>query len=481
MTTSHAPNQTPAEAAAESPSTVAIEPAVGASNGESRTRPPTTNNHRDLREGEFWRRIPAYADIDRATFLDHRWQGRNVITKSTRLIEAVKDLAPANFVRDAEAGFQMAPMSVRVTPYLMSVIDWDHPYDDPVRTQFIPLASHRIPDHPNLTLDSLNEQGDSPVMGLVHRYPDKALFLALNTCPVYCRFCTRSYAVGLDTEDVDKLDLHADTSRWESDFAYIEAHPDLEDLVVSGGDVYNLPAKHIRALGLRLLSIPHVQRIRFATKGPAVLPQKILSDEAWFDAIVEVVETGRRMHKDVALHTHFNHPNEITWITRAAMNKLHERGVVIRNQSVLLRGVNDTVEAMRLLIKRLGSVNVHPYYVYVCDLVHGVEDMRTTLATALELEKQVRGLTAGFNTPTFVVDTLGGGGKRDAHSFEYYDQTTGVAVYRSPNVDPDRLFYYFDPVCQLAPDVQAKWQDPVEQKRMTFEARSRAQAGLASR
>ena len=260
--------------------------------------------------------------------------------------------------------------------------------------------------------------------GLTHRYPDKALFLPLDTCPVYCRFCTRSYAVGVDTEEVEKVNLKVSSERWARAFEYIASRPELEDIVISGGDAYQLRAQQIEEIGEALLAIPNVRRMRFATKGPAVMPQKLLTDDAWIDALTRVVEKGRKLHKEVVLHTHFNHPKEITGITERAMNKLIERGIIVRNQSVLQRGVNDTPETMTLLVKRLGHVNVHPYYVYVHDLVQGVEDLRTTLDTALYIEKHVRGSTAGFNTPTFVVDAPGGGGKRDAHSFEYYDRET---------------------------------------------------------
>ena len=206
--------------------------------------------------------------------------------------------------------------------------------------------------------------------------------------------------------------------------------------------------------------MPNIRRIRFATKGPAVMPQKILTDDAWIDALTRVVEQGRKLHKEVVLHTHFNHPNEITGITRDAMNRLFERGITVRNQSVLQRGVNDTAETMKLLVKRLGHLNVHPYYVYVHDLVKGVEDLRTTLQTALDIEKHVRGSTAGFNTPTFVVDAPGGGGKRDAHSFEHYDRETGISVYAAPAVHPGELYLYFDPIDSLSEESRPAGRTP---------------------
>jgi lysine 2,3-aminomutase len=458
-------------------------PAFAAQPGH-RVKPPAPGSalaHHDLRQGPFWQAIPSWRDVDVDTFLDFRWQGRHSITRIDRLLQALTGLASAEFLADAAAAFARSPMSVRVSPYLLSLIDWSNPYGDPLRRQFIPLASEIKPDHPELTLDSLREQDDMPVPGLTHRYPDKALFLALDTCPVYCRFCTRSYAVGLDTEVVDKVHMNADTARWDQIFAYIATRPELEDIVLSGGDVYNLPARHIRVLGERLLALPNIRRIRYATKGPAVMPQKLLTDHEWRQALVDVVELSRKLHKDVVVHTHFNHPNEITWITRDALNLLVERGVHVRNQTVLQRHVNDTADTMRLLVRRLGLVNVHAYYVYVHDLVRGVEDLRTPLQTAIDIEKDIRGSTAGFNTPTFVVDTPGGGGKRDVHSYDYYDRSTGISVFSSPNVDPDRQFMFFDPVSELAPDVRDRWSDPAARTRMKAECAERARASLGKR
>ncbi len=433
-------------------------------------------SYRHLLQGPFWHKIPAYAGISEAEFLDHKWQSKYTITNPDKLLAALKGIASDDFLRDATAGFQRAPMSVRVSPYLMSLIDWTDPYRDPLRIQFLPLASRLLPDHPKLGLDSLHEQEDAPTPGLTHRYVDKALFLPLTTCPVYCRFCTRSYAVGVDTDLVDKVELRVNEERWQQAFAYIASRPELEDIVISGGDAYNLRATQISEIGEALLAMPNIRRLRFATKGPAVMPQKVLTDDPWVDALTGIVDKGRKAHKEVVLHTHFNHPNEITGITELAMNRLMERGITVRNQSVLQRGVNDTVETMKLLVKRLGHVNVHPYYVYVHDLVKGVEDLRTTVQVAIDLEKHVRGSTAGFNTPTFVVDAPGGGGKRDCHSFEYYDRTTGVSVYTAPSVKPGSYFPYFDPIDQLPPEGKARWADPAERDKMVDEALSQARA-----
>ncbi len=427
---------------------------------------PKTLEHRVLRDGPFWQRIPAYREITEAEFLDHNWQAKHSITKVDKLLAALQDLVTPEFAADTAAGFKRAPMSVRISPYLLSLIDWEHPYEDPIRIQFIPVASRLLPNHPKLDLDSLHEQEDAPVPGLTHRYPDKALFLPLDTCPVYCRFCTRSYAVGIDTEEVEKVSFKANEARWQTAYDYMHTRPELEDIVISGGDVYQLRAQQIEDIGNALLDMPNVRRMRFATKGPAVMPQRILTDHAWIDALTRVVDRGRKMHKEVVLHTHFNHPNEITEITAQAMNKLMERGIFVRNQTVLQRGVNDTAEIMTLLVKRLGHVNVHPYYVYVHDLVSGVEDLRTSLDTALHIEKYVRGTTAGFNTPTFVVDAPGGGGKRNAHSYEHYDRETGISVYTAPSVKPGEYFLYFDPLHQLSTAMQRRWEDPSQREEM---------------
>jgi lysine 2,3-aminomutase len=425
---------------------------------------------RHLRRDSFWRQIPAWREVDPATFLDHRWQDKHAITTAKKLLATVDHLIDARFAADLAEGLARAPMAVRISPYVLSLIDWTDPVRDPLRRQFLPLGSQLEPDHPMLTLDSLHEQDDAPVPGLTHRYPDKALFLALDTCPVYCRFCTRSYAVGLDTDSVEKVHLRANADRWKLALRYLAERPEIEDVVISGGDAYRLKPEQIRELGHALLDIGHIRRFRFATKGPAILPMKLLTDDPWVDALTEVVERGRALRKDVCLHTHFNHPNEVTGISEDALGRLFERGIVVRNQSVLQRGVNDDADTMIELSRRLSRINVHPYYVYVHDLVRGTEDLRTTVARAAHVEKRLRGATAGFNTPTFVVDAPGGGGKREVHSYEHYDPTTGVSVYCAPTVKPGQSFVMFDPLRDLAPHVQAAWHDPKRREEMIGDA-----------
>ena len=435
------------------------------------TEAPQAFSHRELLSGDYWRRIPGFREVAAEEFQTHGFQQRATVTSVEQLRATLGGLASNAFFDDLAEGIRNAPMALRISPHLLSLIDWEDPATDPIRTQFLPLRSCQQPDHPMLQLDSLAERKDSPVSGLTHRYPDKALFLPVDTCPVYCRFCTRSYAVGAGTDLVsEKLKLHANQARWEEAFRYIEAHPGLEDIVISGGDSYNLRADHLEAIGQRLLGIPHVRRIRFATKGLCVMPQKVLSDLRWTDALTRVVELARRLHKTAVVHTHFNSPNEIVEVTQRAMNLLVERGITVRCQTVLQQGVNSEAEVMQLLVKRLGYINIQPYYVYFHDLVPGVEDLRTSLAGGLAVEKQVRGTTAGFHTPAFVVDTMGGGGKRDAHSFEYYDRENGIAVFTSPSVKPGERFLYFDPLESLGEVARERWQIPSERRAMVGEA-----------
>jgi len=415
--------------------------------------------HREFIKNKFWQKIPVFKDISEEEFLDVKFQNKNTIRSIDKLISAVKGIAKEEFIEDVRQGLEQAPMNISISPYIFSLIDWDNPYTDPLRIQFIPVGKKFRDDHPKLTLDSLAEQEDSPVEGLVHRYFDKVLFLPLDVCPVYCRFCTRSYAIGGDTEVVDKQRFRNAPDNWKKAFAYIASRPEIEDVVVSGGDAYMLAPDRLRLIGEILLNIPHVRRIRFASKGPAVMPMKILSDTNWTDTLIDIVKMGREKGKEVVLHTHFNSANEITDITRRAMLHLFQNGVTVRNQSVLIKGVNDDADKMIELIRKLSYMNVQPYYVYQHDMVTGTEDMRTSVRQTVELEKEVRGVTAGFNTPLFVTDAPGGGGKRDVHSYDYYDEVTGISVYRSPSVDEEKLYLYFDPIDSLPVEGQKLWED----------------------
>ena len=408
----------------------------------------------------FWQRLPGFASVPPAEFNDFRFQMRRTIFSAEDLAEALGSLVSSAFLADVHAGISGATMRMRVTPYILSLIDWVSPQHDPIRRQFIPLLSERLPDHPLAIFDALGEKAHATCRNLIHRYPDKVLFLSHDVCPVYCQFCTRSYAIGSDTQILTKVGYHPDNADWAEALEYIATHPQVRDVVVSGGDTCLLPAHRIHSLGKKLLQIPHVQRVRIATKVLSVIPMKIVSDEDWTEAILDLARVARELGKALALHTHFNHPREISAVTRQAMRILFQNGLRVRNQSVLLRGVNDSTETMAALIRELGDMNIDPYYVFVHDFIPGVEHLRTSLQTALEMEREIRGRTAGFLSPTFVCDLPGGGGKRDAHSFDRYDPENGISVFRSPALFPDGLFLFFDPTADLSPVVQKMWQSP---------------------
>ncbi|KFY41307.1 hypothetical protein V494_03076 [Pseudogymnoascus sp. VKM F-4513 (FW-928)] len=418
----------------------------------------------------YWQRVGIWKDVTEEKFLNYQWQIKNTVQGESRLLQFLESVLPErlpaprdansplskiktrnDFLGEVKEAIRIAPMAIRITPHILSVIDWNNPFEDPIRRQFVPLRASLLPDHPKLTLDSLGEENDSPVKGLVHRYPDKALFLATSVCNVYCRFCTRSYAIGADTETVTKNSLKPTRRRWEEMFDYIASTPALSDIVISGGDAYYLTPDQLYDIGTRLLAIPHIRRFRFATKGLAVCPSRILDPtDSWTSALIAVSNAGRKVGKMVAMHTHFNHPSEMTWVSRAASQKLFAAGVVVRNQSVLLRGVNDDLGTMKALIRGLADMAITPYYVYQGDMVAGVEDLRTPLRTILELESQIRGSIAGFMTPQFVVDLPGGGGKRLAASFQSYDSKTGVSRFVAPAVKGGETVYeYHDPEWSL--------------------------------
>jgi lysine 2,3-aminomutase len=401
-----------------------------------------------------WTRFKIWQDVSDAQFEDNLWQDKNAITRVAQLEQALDGVVGRDVFREIEAGLSKVGMQIRLNPYVMSLINWSDPLEDPVRRQFLPMESELEDDHPCLVVDSLEEQEHSPVPGLVHRYPDKVLFLVTSVCPVYCQYCTRSYAVGGDTQLIQKENVTS-AKNWDAALDYIRRNPQIEDVVVSGGDISRLKAANLRALGNALLDIEHIRRIRFATKAVSVQPMKFITDHDWFAALADVAQRGRELFKNVYVHTHFNHPNEVTPYVERAMRRLHEKGIFVRNQSVLLRGVNDDAATMKALIKALGQVNIHPYYVYLCDMVKGTEHFRVPLKAAQKLEKEIRGSTAGFNTPLFIADTPGG--KRDVHSAEFHDTMHGVSGFVAPAVERGKYFYYFDPIRSLSPLGQNAW------------------------
>ena len=425
---------------------------------------------------EFWRAIPAWRDVDAETFGDFRWQQRNSVTSIQGIQEALGELAKPALIADIEAGLLKTPMNVRLTPYIFSRIHWGNVEDDPVRRQFLPLGSQFVPDHPHVMDDSLAEDSNKATLHLTHRYPDKALFLPITLCPVYCSFCTRSRVVGGSTAVKSKSTYGAKSTEWDATFDYIRSQPELEDIVISGGDALLLRPNQIRQIGTTLLQIPTVRRIRFATKGLAIMPMKFTSDTEWVEALGEVCQLGRERMKEVALHTHFNTDREITAWTARAMEALATTGVRVRNQSVLISGVNDGFDCLHYTNKKLSSLLVQPYYVYLHDMVPGCEHLRTTVDRAEYLSRRLQGSIAGFNTPRVVCDAPGGGGKREISSYTLYDREIGVSAWTSPTAKPGEMFYYYDPIHWLPEDGQALWANEAEIGRRLAKFKTEAEA-----
>ena len=313
--------------------------------------------------------------------------------------------------------------------------------------------------------DSLGEVADMAAPFLIHRYPDKVLFLPVSVCPVYCLYCTRSRMVGGSTVHKEKVTYGAKKLEWDETFEYILDHPMIEDVVISGGDAFMLRPDTLAYIGGRLLEIPHIRRIRIATKGIGVLPMRITSDDGWTDAVARISDQGRALMKEVCIHTHISTECEMTAWTERAMQRLTSLGVKVRNQCVLMRGVNDDFDTMYHTMKKLAYLNIQPYLVYLHDMVPGCEHLRTTLAAANQMSKELQGTLAGFNTPRFVCDAPNGGGKREISSYEKYDHEMGISAWLAPRVKPGEVFYYFDPIDQLPESGQAIWMDRDERNR----------------
>ncbi|MCS6989139.1 MAG: KamA family radical SAM protein [Chloroherpetonaceae bacterium] len=278
--------------------------------------------------------------------------------------------------------------NIRINPYYASLIQEK---DDPIYKQVVPSKYELIKGC--CVDDPLNEERDSPVPSITHRYPDRVLFLVAHECAVYCRFCTRKRKVS----DSSKISL----KHLEAGINYIREHKEVRDVVLSGGDPLTLSDRRIEYILKSLREIPHVEIIRIGTKIPCVLPQRVTK---------KLVNIIKKYHP-VYVNTHFNHPRELTPEAKQACERLADAGVPVGNQCVLLKGVNDDVETMRALMKGLLKMRVRPYYIYQADIVKGTEHFRTRVEKGLEIIQGLRGHISGLAIPHFVIDSPGGGGK----------------------------------------------------------------------
>lgn len=316
-----------------------------------------------------------------------KWQDilKNSVTTVDQLVErfGVDAIGDPGRVQQAIDNFNL-----RITPAALQFIEKQ---GDAFWTQYVPTETE-LDVHDGI-VDSLDEDADSPVPNLTHRYPDRVLFLVSPVCATYCRFCTRRRKVG----DPEKIPLN----QYESALAYIREHTEVRDVILSGGDPFMLADRRIEYLLSSLRAIPHVEIVRIHTRIPSHLPERITPELC---AIV-------KQHHPVWVNVHFNHPDELTPAAEASLAMLADHGIPLGSQTVLLRGVNDEPAVMKALMQKLVKNRVRPYYIYQADVVAGGEHFRTSLETGLDIVRAIRGWTSGLCNPHYVIDAPGGGGK----------------------------------------------------------------------
>jgi len=349
---------------------------------------PQIGSHDHLvsnRSSEFIHRYFPLANYD--SWNDWRWQLRNSFTT----VEALSRVMTLTDDEIRTLNRLKGRLPLRITPYYLSLIYDSEPWT-PLRRTMIPTSDELIVTDAEKA-DPLNEMGNSPVPGIIHRYPDRALFTVTQFCSSYCRYCTRSHAVG-------KLG-HLTKSEWEKAFEYLREHTEIRDVIISGGDPLTMNDSKIEYLLSNLRAIKHIEILRIGTKVPAVLPQRITR---------QLVSMLRKYHP-LYLSVHFTHPDELTPETRKACEMLADAGIPMGSQTVLLKGVNDDPATMKELMHKLLTVRVRPYYIYQCDLIPGSSHFRTTIEEGINIIENLRGHTSGYAVPQFVVDAPGGGGK----------------------------------------------------------------------
>jgi lysine 2,3-aminomutase len=337
------------------------------------------------RSSEFMHRYFPLTTID--SWNDWKWQLRNAFTS----IEDLKKIMKLSDKEIMAINNLKGRLPLRITPYFASLI-YNTKYSDPLRRNVIPVVEELL-QHTTEQSDPLHEKSFSPVKGIVHRYPDRVLFTVTQVCSNYCRYCTRSHSVGR----LDKLGRQD----YEKAFNYIANHKEVRDVLISGGDPLTLSDETLDFILSNIRKIEHVEIIRIGTRIPVVLPQRIT------DSLINVL----KKYHPLFISLHFSHPSEITDECAKACTKLADGGFPLGSQTVLLKGINDSVPVMKELMHKLLKIRVRPYYLYQCDLIPGSGHFRTTVKKGLEIIKGLRGFTSGYAVPTFVVDAPGGGGK----------------------------------------------------------------------
>jgi lysine 2,3-aminomutase len=353
---------------------------AAAASCEEAEEPPSTS-----------RRHPRWRDVPECDWEDWRWQMQHALRTTAQVAEFFPYSAAELAVLSAlEEKYKLA-----IPPYYFSLIDPRDPYD-PIGLQALPSVHEQTAASGAELEDPLEEDKDSPVPGLTHRYPDRALLITTHVCSMYCRFCTRK-RVTMDREGWD-APSHDDQRMID----YVRGRREIRDVIVSGGDPLSLPVARLRWFVQELAAIDHVDVIRIGTRVPVTLPQRLYDAE-----LVGVLHDAGK----VWIQTHFNHPREVTPEAARGVRNLVEAGLPVSNHAVLLRGVNDSVETMRRLVRALLRIKVRPYYLFHCDPVVGAGHFRTSIWQGLEIMEGLRGHVSGLGVPTYVVDGLHGAGK----------------------------------------------------------------------
>ncbi|WP_373690054.1 KamA family radical SAM protein [Saccharopolyspora gregorii] len=436
---------------------------------------PYQYRRRELVERD-WTRFRPWREVTRAEWESIRWQRAHCVKSVRQLRELMGDRLGEAFYEDlARDQAHRATMSMLLPPQMINTIaggstdDW---YADPVRRYMVPVFSDRRtdwPSHPRAERDSLHELEMWVVEGLTHRYPTKVLAEVVPTCPQYCGHCTRMDLVGLSTPQVEKLRFTAKPAdRLAAMLGYLRRTPGVRDVVVSGGDVANLPWPRLERFVAALLEIDHVRDIRLASKSLVTLPQHWLQDEVRA-GVARLAATARHRGVSLAIHTHVNAAQQVTPLAARACRAMLEAGLRdVRNQGVLLRGVNDSSEALLdLCFALLDGAGVMPYYFYQCDMIPFSEHWRLALWEAQRLQHDILGYLPGFATPRVVCD-VPFVGKRWVHQHSHYDRERGISHWRKGYLtDPERRgeqplgrgHEFFDPIHTLPESGRQWWQE----------------------
>jgi lysine 2,3-aminomutase len=450
---------------------------------------PYAYRHHALVEPD-WTRFPGWRDVTAQDWASAQWQRAHCVKNLKQLRELMGDLLTDAFYADLERDqAQRATMSMLVPPQMMNTmvselswVDGRMPaagaeftrafYADPVRRYMLPVFSDRRadwPSHPHATRDSLHEHDMWVAEGLTHRYPTKVLAELLPTCPQYCGHCTRMDLVGNSTPMVDKLKLTGKpVDRYAAMLAYLQQTPQVRDVVVSGGDVANMPWKNLEGFLDKLLEIENIRDIRLATKALMGLPQHWLQTDV-VEGVGRVAAKARSRGISLAIHTHVNNAASVTPLVAQAARTMLEVGVRdVRNQGVLMRGVNDSTEQLLDLCFALADdAMITPYYFYMCDMIPFSEHWRLSLAEAQHLQHSIMGYLPGFSTPRIVCD-VPFVGKRWVHQVDHYDTEKGMSFWRKnyrtsiEGADTEALsrdYVYYDPIYTLPESGQQWWRD----------------------